>query len=452
MPNTRPVPQAKGDFLLGHLRPLAADPFRTLSNWWHDYGDAVGFRVLTRQFYMLSHPDMAEQALVRQADKFVKMYDPQKPKGLELVLGQGLVTSRGDLWRNQRRLMQPVFQRGNLSALQPQIVAAGREMLRRWHRLGDGAQVNLCSEMMRLTLEVITQTMFGTSVLDRIEAIAPALDTALRHAAASLLNPLSLPPFVPTPGNRAFNRAMATLDGVVYGIIEQRRTNPAAAGGDLLDMLLQARGKDSGAGMSDRQLRDEVLTIFSAGHETTSNLLSWTLYLLARHPDALGRLRRELQDLPAEEDWQFADLQTLEYCKAVLNESLRLRPPVGVIMRKIRQDAEVEGYRLAAGSLALINIFNLHHHPQFWKDPERFEPERFLGNQSRRFAFMPFGAGERICIGNHFALLESQLLLSLIVRNYAIELLDPGEADMEMVVSLRPKGGLPVRLKRLAKP
>ncbi|MCQ8179581.1 cytochrome P450 [Methylomonas sp. SURF-1] len=452
MPNAKPIPQAKADFLIGNLRPLAADPFRTLSAWWRDYGDAVGFRVLTRQFYMFSHPSMAEQALVRQADTFAKMYDPQKPKGLELVLGQGLVTSRGELWRNQRRLMQPVFQRGNLSALQPQIVAAGREMLLRWQRLGDGVQVNLCDEMMRLTLEVITQTMFGTSVLDRIDAIAPALDTALRHAAASLLNPLSLPPSVPTPRNRAFNRAMATLDGVVYGIIEQRRAHPAPAGRDLLGMLLQARDEDSGTGMSDRQLRDEVLTIFSAGHETTSNLLSWTLYLLARHPDVLGRLRRELQALPAEEDWQFADLQSLEYCKAVLNESLRLRPPVGVIMRKIQRDAEVEGYRLAAGSLALFNIFNLHHHPQFWSDSERFDPERFLGNRSHRFAFMPFGAGERICIGNHFALLESQLLLSLIVRHYDIELLDPGEAEIEMMVSLRPKGGLQVRLQRLAKP
>ena len=201
--------------------------------------------------------------------------------------------------------------------------------------------------------------------------------------------------------------------------------------------------------MSDRQIRDEIITIFSAGHETTSNLLSWTLYLLARHPDLLARLRRELEVLPKDEAPRASDLQPLSYMKAVLNESMRIRPPVGIMMRKVAKDTEIDGYALKAGSLAIFSIFNLHHHPEFWPEPERFDPERFLSDENRRFSYMPFGTGERICIGNHFAMLESQLLLSMIVRQYDLKLLNAGEAEIDMAVSLRPKGGIPVRLRAL---
>lgn len=445
MPHNKTVPQVKGDFLLGNLLQIKADTFQAFCDWQRDYGDLLGFRLGPRQFYLLSHPKLIEQALIKQSDVFVKMYNPKKPNGLALVLGQGLITSQGELWQRQRRLMQPVFQRSNLALLLQQMVKAADDMLNRWRQLGDGAQVNLSDEMMRLTLEIITQTMFSTSVLDKIEGIAPALETLLRHAAKTVINPFVLPLFIPTPGNRKFNRASALIDDIIYGIIEQRRALSSARN-DLLDMLLQARD-EGGAQMSDRQIRDELMTIFSAGHETTSNLLSWSLYLLARHPRVLAKLRQEL-DLLQGKTPNAEDLQQLPYSRAVLNEAMRHRPPAGVMMRKVRKDTEIGGYSLKAGRIAIFSIYNVHHHPDFWPQPEQFDPERFLSAESRRFSFMPFGTGERICIGNHFAIMESQLLLSMIVQRYDLQLLDSNEAAIEMAVSLRPKGGIPVRLKR----
>jgi cytochrome P450 len=444
MSQNKPIPKVKGEFLLGNLRQMKTNPFQALCDWQRDYGDLASFRLATRHFYLISHPKLIEQSLVKQSDVFVKMYDPKKPNGLALVLGQGLVTSQGELWQRQRRLMQPVFQRSNLASLLPQIVTAGNNLLNKWRLLGEGSQVNLADEMMRLTLEVITQTMFGTSVLDKIDRIAPALDTLLRYAAKSVMNPLRIPLCIPTEANREFNAASALLDEVIYGIIGQRRSQ-AAKHNDLLDMLLNA-SDDHGELMSDKQIRDEVITIFTAGHETTANLLTWTLYLLVRHPDVLAKLRQEFDALLHGEIPTAEDLQQLVYTRAVLNESMRLRPPVGIMMRKIVKDTEVDSYSLKQGRLAMFSIYNIHHHPDFWPEPEQFDPERFLSAESRRFSFMPFGTGERICIGNHFALLESQVLLSMIIQHFDMQLLNTDEAEIEMAVTLKPKGRLPVKL------
>jgi len=445
MSQSKIVPQAKGEFLFGNFRQVKGNALNAFCAWQREYGDLVGFRIGARQFYLFSHPKLIEEALIKQSDVFVKMYDPRKPRGLELVLGEGLVTSKGELWQKQRRLMQPVFQRKNLSALLPQFALAGEDMLKRWRQLGNGAEVNLSNEMMRLTLEVITQTMFGTSVLDKVDRIAPALDTVLRFAARNMISPISIPLVIPTPSNIEFKQAMGLLDAIVYSIIEARRNKPSG-NTDLLDMLLDARDPDSNEPMSAKQIRDEVITIFSAGHETTSNLLTWTIYLLAKHPSVISALRQEIEDTCKGGQLEFDDLPKLNYTKAVLNESLRIRSPVGMMVRKVSKNTEVDGYAIKAGSLAVFNIYNVHHHPDFWTEPERFDPSRFLSNESRRFSFMPFGAGERVCIGNHFAMLESQLLLAMIIQAYDIELLNPGEAEMEMFVSIRPKGGLPVKI------
>ncbi|SFO04105.1 Cytochrome P450 [Nitrosospira briensis] len=446
MPHYKTVPQVKGDFLLGNLSQMMANPFQALCDWQRDYGDLVSFRLATREFYLFSHPKLFEQALIKQSDIFVKIHNAGKPTGLALVLGQGLVTSQGDLWQRQRRLMQPVFQRSNITTLLPQIAMAGGNMLDRWRQLGEGAEVDLPREMIQLTLEVITQTMFSTSVLDKIEHIAPSLDTLLKYAAKSLLNPLTLPLYIPTPANQEFKRALGIIDEVIYGIIDQRRT-ASSAHNDLLDMLLKACDDSSGEKMTDRQVRDEVITIFSAGHETTANLLSWTLYLLARHSDVLAKLQRELDGLPQGKIPNAEDLQQLVYTRAVLNESMRFRPPAGILVRKVSRDTEVDGYSLKSGRLSIFSIFNLHHHSDFWPQPEQFDPDRFLMPENRRFSFMPFGTGERICIANHFALLESQLLLSMIVQHCDLQLLRTDEVEIELAVTLRPKGGIPVRIK-----
>ena len=318
-------------------------------------------------------------------------------------------------------------------------------MLERWRELGEGTEVNLSKEMAHLTLEAITQTMFSTSVLDKIDRISPSLDILLSYVTRRFTNPLTLPLYVPTTYNQEFKQALKIIDNVIYEIIDQRRTKPSTQN-DLLDKLLKATDND-GTKMSDRQIRDEVITIFSAGHESTANLLSWTIYLLARHPDVLAKLYQELDGLPPGKIPDSEDLQQLIYTRAILNESMRVRPPAGIIRRKINKDTEVDGYFLKGGRYAIFSIFNLHHHPDFWLRPEQFDPRRFLVPENRKFSFMPFRAGERICIGSHFALLESQLLLSMIIQRCNLQLLDNDEVEIEMTVALRPKGGIPVRIK-----
>jgi cytochrome P450 len=447
MSHNKTIPKVKGDFLLGNLRQIATNPFKALRGWHQSNGDLVSFRLATRKFYLVSHPKLIEQALIKQSDIFNKIYNPKKPTGLSLVLGEGLVTSKGDIWQRQRRLMQPVFQRSNITTLLPQIVIAGNNMLSRWQLLGEGAQVNLSKEMTQLTLEVITQTMFSTSVLDKVEQISPALDTLLKYATKTIINPFTLPLLIPTSANQKFKRALEVIDNVIYEIIEQRRTT-SSVHNDLLEMFLQARDEKTGEKMTDKQIRDEVITIFSAGHETTSNLLSWTLYLLARHPEVLAKLHQELECVLQGKTPNAEYLQQLHYTKAILNESMRFRPPVGLMLRKINKDTEIDGYLLKEGRFVIFSIYNIHHHPDFWQQPEQFDPDRFLTPENRRFSFMPFGTGERVCIGNHFALIESQLLLAMIVQNYDLQLLHNDEIEIEMAVSLRPKGGVPVRLKR----
>ncbi|NOQ36145.1 MAG: cytochrome P450 [Methylococcaceae bacterium] len=445
MPNQKAIPQAQGDFLLGNLRQFKADLFQAICGWQRDYGDLVSIKLATRQVYLISHPQLLEQALIKQHDVFVKMYNPEKPKGLALILGQGLVTSQGDLWRRQRHLMQPAFQRSNLASMLPQMVMAGNNMLSRWQQLGENVEVDLANEMMRLALEVITQTMFSTSVLDKVEKIAPALETALRYAAKTAANPLAPPLIIPTPANQQFKQARKLLDEIIYDLIEQRRMQPHTQH-DLLATLLNAHNEDSGERMTDQQIRDEVITIFTAGHETTANLLSWTLYLLAKHPEILSKLRAELTQSLQGKIPDTEDLQSLVYMPAILNESLRIRPPVGMMIRKVNKDTELDGYLLKGGSLAIFSIYNIHHHPELWQHPEQFNPDRFLTDDKHRFSFIPFGTGERVCIGNHFALMEAQLLLSMIVQQYDIQLLNKEEVEIEMTVSIRPKGGIPVRL------
>lgn len=444
MTPSKTIPHVKGAFLLGNVRDFKTDPLQAIINWQRDYGDLLSFNLGPQRFYLLSHPALAEQALVQQNKVFVKMYTPEKPKGLALVLGQGLVTSRGEWWRKQRQMIQPMLQRRNLTGLLPQMQAAGEAMLARWQALGAHVELDLGQELTQLTLEVITQTMFSTSVLDKFGQLAPALDTGLRYASKTLGNPLMPPLWVPTPANREFKQALALLDGLVYGLIKNRRENPGEFQ-DLLTMLLSAE-QEGGGRLSDVAVRDEVMTIFTAGHETTATTLTWTLTLLAQHPDVLTKVQQELDAVLG---GALADAETLPklvYTRAVLDESMRIRPPAGIIMRRVSKDTVLDGYHLKAGSLAVINIYGIHHHPEFWPEPELFDPERFLTDAKRKYTYLPFGLGERVCVGNQFALFESVVLLSMILQRYELVLQNDDDVGMSMAVTIRPKRRVMMRL------
>jgi cytochrome P450 len=258
--------------LLGHLSVFKKRPLQALSEWWRRHGDALRFRLGPKTLYLFSHPDLAEEVLVRQSDRFVKVYDPRRPTGLAMVLVNGLVTSSGEVWKRHRRIIQPIFHRSRIAAMADRMTQVGEQRISGWtdHQ---GRQIDIAAEMMQLALEVISQTMFTTSMTQHIDRISHALRVSIKYAFDSFHNPLQLPSWVPTARNREFRAVMQFLDGLMYGLIAERRRTGATQA-DFLDLLLQARDEETGAGLSDQELRDEALTIFAAGHETTANALA----------------------------------------------------------------------------------------------------------------------------------------------------------------------------------
>ncbi|MBS1214216.1 MAG: Cytochrome [Proteobacteria bacterium] len=445
-----PAPGPRGHFLLGNLPDFRHRPLELMASWHATYGDIVRFRLGPRVFHMVNHPELAQRTLIDEPDTYVKMYRADKPMGLSLALGQGLVTSRGELWKRQRRTIQPMFHRSRITGMEGEIIAAGERMLRRWEDLEAGATLDIAEEMMRLALEIITRTMFSTSVLDEVDVLSPALKITLEYAAKSAQNPFLPPLWVPTSENRRFRRAKEVLDTLIQRLIRERRESDQRRG-DLLDLLLEARDEATGEGMSDELIRDEALTIFAAGHETTAVALTWTWYLLGRHPEARARLRRELAEVLAGRTPSVGDLPQLRYTRAVFEESLRLYPPATGIMRAVARDAELAGHAVPGGSVIFVNICNIHRHPGFWAAADEFQPQRFLEEQekpSHRLAFMPFGAGPRVCVGNHFALMEGTLLLAMIAQNFELELTRQA-VERSLAVTQKPLGGLPIRLRKL---
>lgn len=324
------------------------------------------------------------------------------------------------------------------------MVAAGERMLERWQARPAGEIVNIADEMMQVTLDIITQTMFSADMLSTAGTVGPAVGLTTHFVSQRAVNPINLPLNWPTRRNRAFRQATQTLDRIVYQIIEQRRAEGTTYG-DLLDMLLEARDADLGESMSNQQLRDEVLTIFSAGHETTANALSWAWYALAQQPEILARLQAELDSVLQGRTPTIDDLPNLPYTQQVFNEVLRLHPPVPSMPRLVAHDTTLRGYALPGDSLVFISIYNIHRHSEFWTEPKLFNPDRWAGDghkRQHRLAFMPFGAGPRMCIGNNLSLMEGQLLLALVAQYAELRLVPDQQVTPEVAVTMRPKGGL----------
>lgn len=439
-----------GRWFVGHLWEFKQRPLDIMAAWRRQHGDLVRFRLGTRSCYLLSHPDLAEEALLHRPDDFGKIYDPGKPTGLGLVLGNGLLTSEGSLWKKNRRLIQPVFQRQRVTTMAREIATVGKELLQRWDAEDRPQSMDVAVEMMKATLDVITRTMFSTSLLHEVGRLAPALDTLLRYAFQSFHNPLRLPLWVPTPGNRSFQEAKTLVDRLIYGLISERR-HSGNRHGDLLDHLLHAVDEETGSGLSDEQLRDELLTIAAAGHETTANALSWTWYLLAHHRDVRAKLYGELAEVLQDRAPTVEDVPRLRYTRSIFEEALRLYPPAPALQRKSLHDTSLGGCPIKGGSLVIISLWNIHRHVDFWTEPEAFRPERFMRGADatgHRLAWMPFGAGHRTCIGNHFAMIEGPLLLALIAQRYELDLAPGYDVEPEVAVTVRPKYGLKMMVRK----
>ena len=295
--------------LLGHLRAYKTRPLDQLWTWWRQHGDALRFRLGLTTRYQFSHPDLAEDVLVAPADRFSKVYDPRRPSGLALVLGNGLITASGDVWRRHRRIIQPIFHRARIATMVDQMAKVGEQWMAGWPA-EEGPSVDIAAEMRQLTLDVISHTMFSTSMAQHIDQIIHALQVSSQYAIDSDRNPLFLPLWMPTSRNRAFRAAMRSMDELISGLLARRRLSSERPG-DLLDVLLHAQDDETGEGLTDQELRDETLTIFISGHETTATALSWTWYLLAMHPEAKARFHEELDRVLHGRIPSFEDLDRL---------------------------------------------------------------------------------------------------------------------------------------------
>jgi cytochrome P450 len=408
------------------------------------YGDIVYFKLLGSDYYLLNNPDDIENAMARQASAMAR---DEYVSTLERTLGHGLLTSEGELWRRQRKLMAQAFTPKRIQDYGETMVAVTERGLN-FHA---GQVINLHAEMNRTTMEVVAAVLFGAAISpEQVVLVGAAMETINEFYSNSPEAMLMLPPWVPTPLNRRVNAAIERLDSVVYSIIGQRRRGGEARH-DLLDTLLAAQD-DGGAGMSDKQLRDEVTTLFLAGHETTSLALAHTIYLLAKHPEIERRLVAELDAVLAGRLPKVEDAKALRYTKQVLDEAMRLYPPAWSTGREVIREVEIAGYRIPVGAQLLMSQWLVHRDARFFPDPEAFDPDRWLPERAKllpRYAYFPFGGGPRVCIGNHFAMLEATLLLAVLMQRHHFELLPGQSLALAPSVTLRQKGpGLRVRVHR----
>ena len=434
------------------MREFQRDSLGTVVRLQHEYGDAVRLRFFLHFYgYVFFHPDHLKHILQDNNRNYTKMPSPTF-QIMQPLVGYGLLTSDGDLWRRQRRLAQPAFHRRQIASFGQTMVAATQQMLDRWHTAAQQEQpLDVSAEMTRLTLEIAGKTLFSIDLTGQANTVGEAF-TDVNH----IITYLTTQPFSPFtvrmpfwPSTRRMNAGIHTLDTVVNQIIAQRRTANQDKD-DLLSMLMLARDEETGEGMNNKQLRDEVMTLLLAGHETTAVALSWALYLLARHPAVARRLEAEVDAvLTGGRPVAIDDLPQLPYTRMIIDETLRLYPPAYAIARWAQDEDQVGGYRVAAQSAVTLFPYITHRHPDFWPHPDTFDPERFTPQQAAdrpRYAYVPFGGGPRQCIGNIFALTEAQLILALLAQRYRWQLATDKPVEIEPLITLHPKNGLPMRL------
>ncbi|RKH47188.1 cytochrome P450 [Corallococcus sicarius] len=448
-PVTRLAPGPRGHLLMGVLPQVQRDLLGFLDATVREYGDVSSYRLGPVKSHLIAHPDGVRHVLQDHVKNYTK--DHLSYRMASWFAGNGLLTSRGDFWLRQRRLAQPAFHRQRIAGMATRMVQTTGEMLERWDTAAaQGTPVVVTGEMMRLSLSIVGDALFGTSVDDKAAQVGEAFNELSRQIAVRFRSMRLLPPILPTREDRAFRAARTTLRATVQDIITQRRQREEDTG-DLLSMLMAARDEDTGTGMTDTQLGDEVLTMLLAGHETTATALGWTWGLLAKHPEAEARLHAEVDTVLGGRVPTAEDVPKLVYTRQVVEEAMRLYPPGVIFSRTVQEDDVIGGFRIPKGSAVDVSPYVTHRHPDFWEEPDAFRPERFAPEAAakrHRFAYFPFSGGPRQCIGNGFAMMESQLVLATVAQRYQLREAPGFSLQPESHLSLRPKGGLPMYLER----
>jgi cytochrome P450 len=437
-----PGPASSG--VAGFFREYNRDPLTYLTNLSQTYGDVVSLTSFNYRVYYFSHPDAIEQALTTQARK---LYKGRILKANSRLFGNGLLTSEGDFWLRQRRLAQPAFHRGRITSYADTMVRFTERLLESWH---DGEERDIHAEMMRVTLQIVAKTLFDADVDREAQQVGKALE-AIMHLNSNFRRLVLTPSWLPTAQNVRAALATRRLDQIIFRIIARRRAVPRDTG-DLLSMLLAAQD-ENGSRMTDKQLRDECMTIFLAGHETTAIALSWTWWLLAQHPEVEAKLHAELDSVLGGRSPKLEDLPRLPYNEKVITESLRLYPPAWAMARLAVEDVELAGYVVPKGCGVSFAQWVVHRDPRWFDAPLEFRPERWTAEMQKRlprYAYFPFGGGPRQCIGNNFALMEAQLLLATIAQKFRFSLVPGHPVIPQPSITLRPRHGIRAVLHRRA--
>lgn len=422
--------------------------FEMLSKVPEKYPDLFSVKIPGKEILVIQNPEMVQHILVRNMRNYVK---DRGYEVLALLLGNGLITNTDYAsWRKQRTLLQPPFHRDSLQNMCKIVVESVERLLRKW-KAKEGSTINFTHEMAWLTIDIVCKTLFTSDVTDdQIQMVWRNLNFLNEAGSKMASNPYHIPWRFPIPRYVKARKCIAEMNELIYGIINRRKEqkNPPR---DLLQLLMEARYEDNGSGMTDEQIRDEIMTVFVAGHETTVNALSWTWYLLKQHPVCEQKLHDESREY-ATKNPGFFDIPNMKYGWQVMNESMRVYPPVPAIGRGVANDEEVDGYLIKKNATAIINITGLHYHPLYWENPKSYLPQRFENfdmKGNNRFIFMPFGGGPHICIGNNFAMMEMQLINAMLSSRVEFDLMSK-TIEPEPLITLKPLGGIMVHLKKVS--
>ena len=442
----RSPPGPRGHLLWGMLPELRRNKLRLFGETVRAYGDVTRLRFLHVTTYSVQSPEGIKHVLQDNNRNYRK---GEFVNGvLTLALGENLLTTDGESWLSRRRLMQPAFHRQRIAAFGAMMEQITHDTLDQWRGQPEGEYMDMEHEMMALTLRIAGQTLFSVDLLGESQALGDAFTVLSQFIDYRLETPYPPPLFVPTAQNRRFKQAMRTIDQTVQAMIAERRRKPSEKQ-DLLAMLMEARDADTGEGMTDQELRHEIGLMIFAGHETTATTLTWALYELARNDEVAQKLADEVDAVLAGRPATVADLPNLPYARMIVDEALRLYPAAWNLSRQAINDDVVCGYQIPAGAQLSLSTFAVHRDPRWWSEPERFDPERFTPERAAGrppYAYLPFGGGPRLCIGNMIALTEAPLILAAIAQRYRLRLKPDHPVEPHPLVTLRTSHGLPVRL------
>lgn len=444
------VPKVKNEeLLLGNLRPFAKQSVNFLFKTEKEYGKICELDFRIAKAYLISDPEYVKYVLQDNNKNYRKSLAYEI--ALKLLLGNGLLNSEDDFWRKQRRMAQPAFHKKRLQGFIDIMVSSTDILINRWQAFAkENKTFDAQTEMTFLTAEIVARAVFSSDVTGLVKKVNDAISDLNEYAIERLRSVVRLPLWLPTNTNRTYKKHYSFLTGMIGDIIKKREKSPEKQD-DLLQMLIDARDEDTGEGMSKKQLIDECLTIFIAGNETSAMAMSWCIILLNKHPEAVEKLRNEYEQVIGENGaFTLENIMQLTYTMQVVKETMRLYPPAWVIGRRAKTDDIIDGYKIKSSNNIMLSVYNIHHSPKFWDEPEKFKPERFTKENMKakhKYAYMPFGGGPRLCIGNNFALMEMQIILAKLINQFEFIAEYTKTPEMEPLITLRPKGGVPIKIK-----